>query len=60
MKDREDVLAEGWRYYNAVFVKYYAIHSGQVVPELMVFLKGLWEFVCRGEFHPVPCDGKIA
>ena len=47
MEGREDVLAEGWWYYNAVFVKYYSIHSRQVVPELMVFLKRLREFMTK-------------
>ena len=47
VEDCEDMLAEGWWFYNAVLIKYDAVNGVETVPQFMVFLKGLWEFVTK-------------
>jgi hypothetical protein len=47
MEDHQDMLTEGWWYYNAVLVEYNAIDSIEVISKLMVLLKREWEFMAE-------------
>ncbi len=47
MEDHQDMLTEGWWYYNAVLVDHNAIDSIEVISKLMVLLKREWEFMAE-------------